>query len=225
MRKTARDIEKENNALRLQEANISKSNALTDLNIAKARKELADLAETEEQKNAVISRYNDFNAAVQSGDVGFLGEYENQKTGFKNFRYVLEDENNPEYQLTQSYNAWKSATKEDRIAVLEKLGIEVPTNWGLTKSDSEEAFKAAAAKAGKPSGAVIGVAYDEKVGSSEGRPNYETTEIMLNTEDDVINAFRTLENLRRSGTKFKPENELPQTENTPSFRNVPKGGF
>jgi len=212
--KTARDVQRET-------AQINRQNALTD--IAYARE--ARLAGKEKEADEINSRFQEFTSAASSGNQGFLGEYENQKTGIKDFKWVNADE---KYAQEKEFagkiatkSGWDSLSRDERIKAIEDLGLtdQVPSalgGIGRLDTKSDEAYNIVKSKMDEvmsqlPSG-ISGVSYKLRTGTKDGQAVYEDIEIPVSNQAELENAFRTLENLRRTGKSMKPVTEVDKPD-------------
>lgn len=210
--KSAQDIAKEN-------AQIARQKALTD--IAYARE--ARLAGNEAEADEINDRFKDFASAATTGDIGFLGEYENQKTGIKDFKWV---DSNEKYKQEKEVanklstrDSWSSLSRDERIKIIEDLNLsdEVPKNIvGKWDTDTDEAYSLVKTKMDDimsrlPSG-ISSISYKQKTGTKDGKAVYEDVELPVTNQQELENAFRTLENLRRSGQKMKPATKIDKPD-------------
>lgn len=204
--KNARDIELENRRMARQDT-------MTDLAISRELRAAGKVVEADELEN----RFQEFSTAASSGNKGFLGEYENQKAGIKDFQWVNADE---KYKAEKDLAAklatksgWDAMSRDERLKAIEDLGVsdQIPAalgGIGRYDTKSDEAYSAVKSKMDEvasqlPSG-ISGLSYKMKTGTKDGEAIYEEVEIPVSNQDEMINAFRTLENLRRTGKSMKP---------------------
>ena len=206
--KNARDIERENQQL-------SRQNQELDLKIRREQRLAGQMDQMEEDQN----RYNQFINAISSGDLGFFGEYNNQKSGVSDVKII--DRYAPEREIQKAASSpedWSKLTKDERVEIIESLGVEgkIPKVLGITgpwQTNTEEARTAVKSAIDdllkdKPQG-MTGLTYKVKTGTKDGEAIYEDRELPLLNQNEIEYAFRELENLRRgTGGKLKPVTEV-----------------
>jgi hypothetical protein len=205
--KNARDINKENQMM-------AKQNAMLD--IAYARE--ARLAGKEDEADEINNRFKEFTTALSSGDVGFFGEYENQKAGISGIELVdLNEELKTEKEIAQKVPTkaeWSKIGKPERIKIIEALGVEdqIPSTLGVWDTNTDEAYNAVKSIIDQIPSGEVGLRYKVKTGTKEGDAVYETKELPVGNQTEMEFAFRTLENLRRSGKSMKPVTPVDKPE-------------
>lgn len=209
VKKSARDIQREN-------AQMARQNRALDLSIAEEERKVGRIKEAEDIEN----RFEQFVNASSSGDIGFLGEYENQKSGIKDFKWVTSEERyKPELEAAkkvETKESWASLPRDERKKIIEdlNLGDQIPSDFGRWDTNSDEAYSIVKTTmdnimSSLPSG-TTSIRYKQKAGydNKKGEPVYEEVELPVTNQQELENAFRALENLRRSGQKMKPVTEV-----------------
>ena len=204
--KSATDIESEAKSERLD-------NQYRQSQINKNNKDDKD----EEARIAENNRFQKFNQAATAGDIGFLGEYENQDSDISDIKW------NNEYQKEidlnnqlKSVTDWSSLSKDERHNIVNAFGLEdeVPSvlmGMGMD-TNNEESFNLLKAKMkeflSEVSKNPTSITYKKRTGTKQGKAVTEDVKIPIRDEQELVNAFRTLENLRRSGKGLQNENEV-----------------
>lgn len=207
--KNARDIDRENQMM-------TKQNAMLD--IAYARE--ARLAGKEQEADEINNRFQDFSTALSQGDKGFFGEYNNQKAGISGIELVdLNEELKTEKEIAQKVPTredWAKIGKPERKKIIEELGIEeqIPSTFGVWDTDTDEAYNAVKSLTDQIPSGSYGLRYKVKTGTVKGEPVYEQVELPVGSQEEMEFAFRTLENLRRTGKSMKPVNQVNKSEET-----------
>jgi hypothetical protein len=208
VRKSARDIEMQNAAQARQDATQARQNRSLDLQIAKEEKSNKTAEEVAQQQKELDSRADRFVEAARTGDMGFLGEYENQKSNIRGVRWVNPRQNlisaAPGLKEVKSQKDWEALTRGKRISIIENLELGSPGYFTDTASNSDFYKKITELINATPN-QVTGLQYQQKGGMVDGVQQYETLQIPFSEEGGMERAFRAMENLRKSGQKFKIE--------------------
>lgn len=229
--KTAEELKAEELARQKTEANINLTNENIKLANAKMRNELADLAKSEKEKTEMNNRWSQFLNAYDSGQESFFGDLININPNITGFKW--ETENSDLVDAVSSREKWSSLTRDERLAAIEKAGVsnQVPSAYGIGRkeTDSDQAYNAVKSVVDQMPKQRTGVSYLQKTGSKEGQAIYQPVTIAIdpNNEDDLIKAFKALENIRITGKNYKPVAEPTTTGTTTKtgFKSAPKGGF
>jgi hypothetical protein len=202
-----------------------------DLNISSMRKNLENIGKTEKEQTEINDRWDKFISAFSAGDKGILGDYENMKSNVQGFNWVTEKSKYSDVPDTKT--GWDALTKEERQKIITSLGVDdlVPSGYfGVGKAtDSQQAFDAVRSQIKSLPSNVTGVKFRQKEGRVDGQDVWGEAFYPMSTEDEIVKAFKALENLRTSGAKPKPEPEAGKVPagaaQTQGFKSVPQGGF
>jgi len=207
-----------------------KTIASINLNNAKIQSELAKTYKTEAAQAEASERWSGFYDAYSSGSKGFLGDYENIRPGTMGVSWETEKDKYSDQ--VNSRQSWSSLPRDKRIKIIEELGLSsgVPKNAiGKWDTDTDQAYNIVKEAVNQLSSEPTGLKFKEKTGTSDGEAVYEDRVYKIdpnNLEDDLIRAFRALENLRVSGTKYKPSATAGEVDTKASgFKSLPKEGF
>jgi len=201
VKKSASDLKREQNQL-------ARQNRETDL---RYKRELR-LSKQEDDTQDTLDRWDKFANAVMTGNEGFLGDYA-KPSGNVDEVTVQTRANNPNYQAVSTKEKWDSLDRDDRIKIIEQLGVseKVPRGTlGRWDTQNPETYKAVMDAMNE----IIpekSIEYRQKVPKNVSESGFITNQIPINEPSDIEKAFRMFEQLRGTKQKETKVGQLPSS--------------
>ena len=133
------------------------------------------------------------------------------------------------YPLTpklQSQEAWDNLSREERISIIENLGLkrEVPKTLGAWETKDPSIYEAVRSRFNEVV-PELSIEYSEKVPKNINESGSITRTIPINDASDIEKAFRMFEQLRGKKPTETKVGQRPDITAQPRFKGVPEGGF
>lgn len=190
--KTADEIKKENEAFEMQKQGFLTQQRVAEATIAEKEARAADLAKSEKEMVDLNQRYAAFNTAFSTGSKEMFGDY--AKGSIVSVDWLSPKTENRELKgQLSSLDNWKGLTRDQRAEILSSLGID----YGYTPyyTDTKEFYDKAVSGYNTMNTNPKGIVITSKIGG-----NVVDKIIPFETEEDIKQAFITLEQVRKSGS-------------------------
>jgi hypothetical protein len=212
VKKSARDIAREEEADRLKRDQLSRQNRLADL----AYQRELRLSGQDKESQDTLDRWGKFVEAVTTGDDSFLGDYAIPSGKVDEVR-VSSRQNDPLMPKIDSFQTWNSLPREERIQIIENLGLkgEVPKTLGRWETQDPSIYNAVMERFNEVV-PELSIEYREKVPKYINESGYAQRNIPINDDSDIERAFRMFEQLRGKKPKETKVGERPSTTKTDS---------
>jgi len=192
-----------------EEAQLRRTNTLTDLAISREQRQLAKQNAVDKQEAETLDRWDKFATGFENMSNNPLLDY--TSATMKDFEWDVPREQRQDYKTLQSQEAWEKAGKSERVRILNALGVEVPSTFGVTSSDSEDARKEALSVFEQNFGAGIqGIRFKRKSGTKDGQTQWQEDYIPITSVNDLKGAFEALESMRGIKKGTAKAGEIPQ---------------
>jgi hypothetical protein len=208
--KSARQIGREDQQQDLQ-------NQRMQLSINRERRLASKEQATSKSEKEFLGLWDKFVEGYNKADNAILGEFNiPSKTKNASFVTVKDSQEYQDYQKISDPEEWKGLSRDERIGILEKYEVTPPKALGITgrwETEDESARQELLEKlpdfTSTDPDKVISIDVDVAGGMKDGRRQWETETFNIYDESDLENAFRTLENYRRSGKSKLTPTEVP----------------
>jgi hypothetical protein len=219
--KTADDIKKENEAFEMQKQGFQTQQRMAQATIAEKEAKAANLAKNDKEVADLNERYSAFNSAFSAGSTEMFGDYIKGSIASVDWLSPKTENRELKGQLL-SLDSWKALTRKQRAEILKSFGVD----YGNTPyyTDTKEFYDKAVSGYNAMENTPRGIVITSKIGS-----NVVDKIIPFETEEDIKQAFITLEQVRKSGSPtalgLSNQQGADTTTSTAGFKSVPQGGF
>ena len=190
--KTSDEIKKENEAFEMQKQGFLTQQRIAEATIDEKRARAADLAKSDKEVADLNQRYSAFNSAFNTGSTEMFGDYTKGSIASVDWLSPKTENRELKGQLS-SLDSWKKLTRDQRAEILDSFGID----YGYTKynTDTKDLYDKAISGYNTIDGTPRGIVITSKIGG-----NVVDKIIPFETEEDIKQAFITLEQVRKSGS-------------------------
>lgn len=222
IKKSARDIQREQEADRLKEGQLARQNKLADLAYARELR----LSGQENENQETLNRWDKFVEAVTTGDDAFLGDYAKPSGKIDEVK-VVSRQSDPLFEKIQSKEVWDNLDRDERIEIIESLGLkrDVPKTLGAWETKDPSIYQAVKEKF-ESAVPELSIEYKEKVPKNVNESGSAIRNIPIKDPSDIEKAFRMFEQLRGKNPTETKVGKIPKTTTKKApLVNIPEGGF